>query len=82
MVLVLSCRRAIVLPDEQTGRYWVRSSKDESEQFFELLDKIGLPGFTTRRVERRDPDWERLAEKIAESMGFQDSSGRKCFKGR
>ncbi|KAG8958024.1 hypothetical protein FRC00_003141, partial [Tulasnella sp. 408] len=61
----LGVTHAVVLRDDQSGGYWVRGSADEFTLFFDRLHKIGLPGYTTRQIERNEEQWGRLFGKLA-----------------
>ncbi|KAG8924414.1 hypothetical protein FRC01_011552 [Tulasnella sp. 417] len=64
VVAALGVRRAIVLPDESTGGFWVRAGDDEHNLFLERLFERGLPGYTARTVDRGGEEWRRLVEKL------------------
>ncbi|KAG9023636.1 hypothetical protein FS837_005678, partial [Tulasnella sp. UAMH 9824] len=55
----LCLRRAVVVSDGDTGRYWVRPSDEEYHDFLDRLQKWGIPGYTWRKVEKGE-DWDRL----------------------
>ncbi|KAG9027542.1 hypothetical protein FS837_004243, partial [Tulasnella sp. UAMH 9824] len=75
VVNALGLRRVIVLCDETTGHYWIRGPNNESGSLRRRIRDGGLPGFTTRQIDRYGEEWERLAGKIADSMGLRNSGG-------
>ncbi|KAG8912180.1 hypothetical protein FRC01_005250, partial [Tulasnella sp. 417] len=66
VVMALGVRRAIVLPDESTGGFWVRPGDEEHSLFLNRLDERGLPGYTSRAVVQGGEDWRRLVEKLVD----------------
>ncbi|KAG8919832.1 hypothetical protein FRC00_010847 [Tulasnella sp. 408] len=75
VVTALEIRRAVVPPDERTGHSRVRSSDNESSVFLRRFRERGLPGFTTRGIERKDEERERLSGVISDFMGLRNGSG-------
>ncbi|KAG8904842.1 hypothetical protein FRC00_013716, partial [Tulasnella sp. 408] len=70
----LEVKRVVVLCDETTGHYWVRGPDKESSSLRRRIHDGGLPGFTTRQIDRYGEEWGRLAGKIADPMGLRNSS--------
>ncbi|KAG9030771.1 hypothetical protein FS837_003185 [Tulasnella sp. UAMH 9824] len=75
VLTALKIRRAVVLPDERPGHYWVRSSDNESSTFLRRIRERGLPGYTTGQIDRNGEDWDRLARKLAGRTELEDDTG-------